>query len=253
MAEEGIDGTETPAPETPAWIAQLPDDLKGNETFTPFKTLGDFGKSHLELVEKAKELDGISAKSKEFEEKLTNSIPKLSENSTDEEKAAFYKALGRPEKPEEYEFPKGDDVEHDPKMISWAQSVFHQAGLSKQQAAMIGQQWDAFMKGMVEAEEKITEDTKKENEAKFRAEFKSDEEFKAGMELTKRFWKKVTDTDFDEAYKEAEAWQIPVFMKFLFTVSQAIGEDWSPKGASPTGGEVMARMKYKDMDHFGAT
>ena len=38
------------APQTPGWIAGLPDDLKGNDAFKDFKTVGDFGKDYLERV-----------------------------------------------------------------------------------------------------------------------------------------------------------------------------------------------------------
>ena len=54
------------------WRVQLPDDLKANETFTPFKTVGDFAKAHIETITKAKELEG----------KLSGSIPKLTPASS---------------------------------------------------------------------------------------------------------------------------------------------------------------------------
>jgi hypothetical protein len=41
------------------WRAQLPADLKENETFTPYKTLGDFAKAHLETAGKVKDWMGM--------------------------------------------------------------------------------------------------------------------------------------------------------------------------------------------------
>jgi hypothetical protein len=106
------DGTGTPAPDgtpagqnvAPAWIAQLPDDLKGNEAFTGYKTIGDLAKDALSFKEKATTLEG----------KLTTDyIPKLTENATDEQKAAYKAAMGIPDKAEDYEIPvpEGDTPE----------------------------------------------------------------------------------------------------------------------------------------------
>ena len=41
------EGSSTSTPEVPAWVSQLPDDLKQNATFTSFKTIGDLGKSYI--------------------------------------------------------------------------------------------------------------------------------------------------------------------------------------------------------------
>ena len=93
----------------PAWTAQLPDDLKANEAFTSMKTIGDLGKSYLDVNGKIKEYDSKlkdhealvkthEGKVKELEGKMASDyIPKPKENATDAEKAAYYKALGRPD------------------------------------------------------------------------------------------------------------------------------------------------------------
>lgn len=252
---EGIQTGAGTGPEIPAWIAQLPDTLKGNEAFTTYKTIGDLGKSHLELMGKVKELDGLSAQNMELQEKMAGYIPKLSEKPTTEELTAYRKAMGVPDKPTEYEFVKGDGIEHDPKMIEWAQSVFHEAGLNKSQASLLGQKWDTFISEMAKAEEKMDEDTKTENEKKFREQFKTEEEYKAGKELAKRLWNKVTNTDFDAVYQEAETWQVPLFMNFIFNIAKVIGEDLSPEGKGSGTGEVRPQMNYSqsDMEKFAGT
>lgn len=228
---------------SPAWVAQLPDDLKANETFTSYKTIGDLGKAHLDVMGKVKELDGVSAKVKDLEGKLGNSVPKLSANPTAEEVSAYYSAIGRPGKPDEYEFPQVKGQESDPNMIKWAQGVFFKNGLTKEQAKGIGQEWNAFVAGVVESEEKLAEQERATNEKKFREQFKSEDEYKSGYELSKRFWNKVTGTDFDAVYKEAEAWQVPTFMSFIFNVAKMTGEDTSPLGRSSVGG-VKEGMVY---------
>ena len=236
------------------WLNQLPDDLKTNESLTGYATLGDFTKAHLEAQGKLKESDG---KVKEFEGKvvdlegrLTNSIPKLSDKATDEEKVVYRKAMGVPDKPTEYEFPATEGVQHDEKFVQWAQNLFHKTGVSKGVASQIGQEWDQFMVEMVKAEKEAEEKEKTENEKKFREQFKSEDEFKVGYELSKRFWKKMTETDFDEVYKEVDTWKKPLIMSFIFNTAKAVGEDFSPKGGGPAGGETQVGMKYKGMDKF---
>jgi len=79
--------------ERPAWIAQLSDDLKGEETFTQFKTISDLGKSYLDLNGKIKSY-----------------IKPLGENPTPEEVAEYRKAIGVPEKPEDYVIEKPEKL-----------------------------------------------------------------------------------------------------------------------------------------------
>ena len=221
------DGTQRVEPEGTKfgdWRDQLGDDLKKNEIFTSFKgTLSDFAKSHVDTLGKVKDFEG----------RVANSIPKLSDKATDAEKVAYRKALGVPNKPEEYEFPVREGKENNPQMVGWAQKVFHRHGVPKEAAKGIGAEWNQFMDDMVEAEEKIAETEKVEAQTKFRGQFKSEEEYKAGYELTKRFWNKVTGTNFDEVYKEPDAWQVPLFMSFIFNTAKMMGEDVSPKGRSP--------------------
>ena len=78
--------------EKPAWMSQLPDSHKENETLSQFKSIGDLGSKFLEL-------DG---ETKQFNEKLANYIPKLGETPSTDEVMAYRKAIGVPEKPEDY-------------------------------------------------------------------------------------------------------------------------------------------------------
>tara|TARA_Y100000310_G_scaffold337746_1_gene425622 strand:+ start:326 stop:1162 length:837 start_codon:yes stop_codon:yes gene_type:complete len=91
--------TDPPEPSPrPAWAEQLPDDLKSNEAFTGYKTLGELGQAHLDLKGTTTELEG----------KVANSIPKLGETPTEDETNTFYDALGRPKAPGEYEVNRPD-------------------------------------------------------------------------------------------------------------------------------------------------
>ena len=235
------------------WIAQLSDDLKANEAFTPYESLSDFAKAHLDTVGKVTELDGstktLEGNVKDLTGRLANSIPKLGEKATDEDKLAFYTALGVPQKSEEYEFPKGEGVEHDENMITWARDVFHKAHLSKDQGALISQAWDGFIQGMLKSETEASEKAKNEAEAKLKTEWGAD--YDKNLELTKRGWKKFTDTEFDAFCEQSGIGNASALISFIFNVGKAMGEDFSPP-AKPPGEptEPQVGMNYQTMDQF---
>ena len=230
VTQTGDQGTQT---QPLGWRAGLPDELKNHEVFTPHKTVGDLGKVHIEVLGKLKELEG---KTVQMEGALKTAIPRLPENPTKEQIDAFQSAIGRPAKPEEYEFDKMEGVEHSEAFIKEAQKWFFDAGVPKEAARKIGKMWDLYMKGQVDQETAEEQKLTESNQKAFRAEFKTEEEYKAGYELSKRFWNKITGTDFDKAYAEADAWQVPMVMKFIFNVAKLTGEDKMPQGASVVGG-----------------
>lgn len=73
----------------PAWMAQLPSDLKADQSLTKFATIGDLGKSY-----------------KELEGKLGKAVVLPDEKASAEEWAAYRKAMGVPEKSEDYKLDK---------------------------------------------------------------------------------------------------------------------------------------------------
>ncbi len=215
------------------WLEQVEKSLRGHESLREINDVNHLTQTFIKEREGRVKLEGD----------LKGTIKVPGEKSTPEEISAYRKATGVPDKPEGYEFPQIEGKENSPEMVKWAQGIFHKYHVPKDAAKGIGQEWNSFVSGMVEAENKMAEEEKVENEKKFRAEFKTEEEYKAGRELTKRFWNKLMGTDFDEAYKEAEAWQVPVFMRALFQIAKVTGEDWSPSSAGG-GGEVKPAMIY---------
>lgn len=222
------------------WLAQLPEDLKANEAFTSFETLGDFGKAHIETLGKVKDLDGkakdLEGKVTDLTGKLANTIPKLSEKSTDEEKAAYYKAVGRPDKAEQYEFPKTDGVEHDPKMISFAQGAFHKAGLSKEQAGIIAGAWNGFVAGLAHADKEARDKAKGDAEKALKTELGGEEKYKEAVALAGRVWKKFSNSEFDAFCNETKIGNDARLIRFVIAAAKLTGEDTSPQGSNREGG-----------------
>jgi len=229
------------------WMAQLPDDLKENEAFTSFETIGDFAKAHLDTVGKASELDGrvneLQGKVTTFEESITKDyIPKLTEQSTPEEKSAFFKALGVPEKAEDYEFPKGEGVEHDEAMTNWARDTFHKANLSKDQATLISQAWDGFIQGLNEEINRKAESSKTEADEKLKTDWGAD--YDENLEITKRAFQKFSGAEFDAFLDETGLGNHPVLIRAFFEIGKAMGDDTTPPGTPLKQKEGKTGMMY---------
>ena len=205
--------------EKPAWIAQLPADLRDNQSFTTYKTIGELAKAHLSSSEKAKEADGLKAK-------LEGSIPKLAEDSTDEEREVYFTSLGRPEEAAGYEF---DGENLDKKTEAWARDTFFKAGLTKDQGKAISGAWNGFVKQMLDAETSQREKERTEAETKLKGELGAN--YDASVEMARRFWKKVTSTEFDAFVNETKIGNHPVFIRFIIDRAKASGEDTSPAGS----------------------
>lgn len=234
-------GTGAGTGEKPAWVAQLPADLKDNESFTQYKTIGDLAKAHLEVSGKVKDLDGLQAK-------LKDSIPKLKADAKPEEREAYYKALGRPDKPEEYEF-KGENL--DPKSIEWARQAFFENGLSKDVANKIAAGFNDFQKAQVEA---LKANVKAETAAA-EAKLKTDlgDKFEATKELASRFWKKHF-AENAEALKFLETPTVegmllgnnPYFISLFAKAASLTGEDTSSPGSPSQAGKKEGLQGFYD-------
>jgi len=235
---EGIEtgaGTGQGEGQAPAWLAQMPADLKGKEDFTSFKTIGDLGKSYLEIKGKASEADGLKAK-------LQTAIFKPGEDAKPEEITAYRKALGVPEKPTDYEFPKREGVEHDPKMVEFGRNVFHQANLSKDQAKIISQAWDGFVEGVVTADLKTKEKSLNEANQKLKADWGPN--FDKNMEITKRAFTKFSNQEFTTFLESTGVGNHPVLVKTFYEIGKAMGEDTGISGSLPANAQIKEGIIY---------
>ena len=218
-------------PESLGWRAGLPDDLKQNEAFTSFKTVGDFGKHYLEVSSKAAELEG----------KLGDYVPKLPDDASDEEKTLYYEALGRPEKPSEYEF-DGEDKNAPEWTNQWKQE-FHSLGLTKSQAKQLSSKWNAQMQQMVEAHNASIKNEMTQAEAKLKSEW--GDKFDTNVELAKRLYQKHLGNEFDKDFDSGTGTTRLSTIRLLVKLAALTGEDRSPQGGmSQTPGAKSAFIAY---------
>lgn len=213
MAEE----VQQPTTESLGWRAGLPDDLKTNEAFVPYKTVGDFAKAHLDTAAKAKDYEG----------KLGNSIPKLGENATPEERSQFFNSLGRPEKPEGYQLEDGTREKEDI-LNPWKQD-FHELGLTASQAKGLKAKWDGRVNSMVEQHNAKIQTEIAEAQTKLKTEL--GDKYDASIELAQRLWKKETDIDFDQAFTGETSANRFTMVRFLLKIAAKTGEDSSLRGS----------------------
>lgn len=122
------------------WRTELPESLRGHEAFKNYQTKNDLWNGHLELAGKLKDLEG----------KLTDTIPKLKENATDEERAAFRAALGVPDKPDDYEIDLVEGMDNT--LAPWFKDMAHKLGMPKEMAKGLSAAWNGMITQMITAD-----------------------------------------------------------------------------------------------------
>jgi hypothetical protein len=213
--------TQQVVPDSLGWRAGLPDDLKQNEAFTGFKTVGEFGKHYLEVSSKAKELEG----------KLADYVPKLPDDATDEERSLYLEALGRPEQPSEYEF-EGED-KNAPEWTSYWKQAAHELGLTKTQAKQLSGKFNAQMQQLVDAHNASLKTEMEAAEQKLKSEL--GDKYETTVELAKRMTQTHLGKNFDEVFDGLGAEARFGVVRLLMKVANLTGEDRSPRaGQTPT-------------------
>lgn len=235
MPEAVVEPQATPTPTTGndslGWRAGLPDTLKQNEAFVPFKTVGDFAANYLE----------VSTKANELEKKLADSIPKLPDDASDEDRATFYSALGRPEKASEYEF-DGED-KNAPEWTSFWKDQFHGMGLTKDQAKRLSTSFNAQIGNMVKAHNDAIKAESEKAQSELKAKY--GDKYDTNVELAKRMWQKHGKEEFDKVFADGTNTNRYAMIDFLLTMAALTGEDQSPQaGLSRGKADVAPGFRY---------
>lgn len=220
------------------WRAALPDEFKEHEYVKTFQKPGDFVKSALE----------IKTEHESLKTKMEGALFKPGENATQEEREAFYRGIGKPEKATEYDFPTVEGAENDPRMVEWAQKTFHAANLNKDQAAQIGKSWNEFMAAMVKADTEAKEKAKAEAETKIKTEL--GEQYDEAFELSRRLLSENATPEELAFLDESGAGNSPVIAKLIFKLAKLTGEDKSlQRGGNPKD-QTRVGMNYTTMEGF---
>ncbi len=200
------------------WRAGLPDDLKTNADLVNYKTVGDFTKDALSWKNKSTEL----------ETKMADYVPKLPDDATDEDKALYYDALGRPKEAKEYEF-DGED-KNAPEWTNFWKGEFYGLGLTKAQAKQLSGKWNTQMQAMVKAHNDALTAEYAKAEKELRTEL--GDKYDTSVELAKRMIQKHTGTEYDTAFAAAPPPVRFAMTKFILKMASLTGEDRSPQGVT---------------------
>ena len=230
-ADQGAPSTGDRGAASLGWRAGLPADLKEHEAFTPFKTVGDFAKAHLETAKKATDLEG----------KLKDAIPKLPDDATQEERDIYFMSLGRPEKPEEYEF-AGDGKDASEWTTSWKQDLF-KLGISKDTAKALSGLLSTKIQGMVDAHNARIKKEIADAGVSLKTEW--GDKYDANVALATRLWKDHTDGDLDKDFQAETSKTRLSIIRYIVKMAAKTGEDTSLPGVGQRTQAVSgARMTY---------
>jgi hypothetical protein len=202
--------------ESLGWRAGLPDDLKQNEALKAFKTVGDFAKDDLAVRSKVSELEG----------KLSNYVPKLPDNASDEDRNLYYNALGRPKQPSEYKL-QGED-KNAPEWNENVRKHLWETGTTESQAEAHVKWFNGVMQEMVNkanANLKV-EVSQKENGLRS----KYGDKFETNVELAKRLYHKIRNSDLDKDFDRETSVGRSAVIDILVDFASRTGEDRSPQG-----------------------
>lgn len=210
----------------PAWTAQLDKDLQGNERLTSFKTIGEMGKAFLDLEGKSK--DAIT-------------LP--GENATDEERAAFFTKIGRPEAADKYVFTNPAELPegYTPEVETAMKGIFFKANMTASQAEVVNAEYVALLKQGQEMQQQQEKEAREKAVNALKDEWKGDA-FKENTELAVRAFTKFGGDDAKKFIEETKINGLalgdhPVFIKIFASIGKAIADDSSFSGRGGVGGE----------------
>jgi hypothetical protein len=198
----------------PAWMSQLSGDLLTNKDLTSFPTISDMGKAYLD------------AKGKLGEAVF---LPK-----TDEEKAAFYTKLGRPENPDKYQLDKPtlpEGMAYDTEGEKAFRAEAHKLGISQSQMAGLYAMYNARQQQAYESAVSARDASVKSAEAALKKEW--GEEFKTNMELVNRLLKKHGGEELSAEFQKTSMGVNPALFKAFASIGKSLADDKTVIGDKP--------------------
>jgi len=211
------DGDGTPT--LPTWMSQLPDDLKKNEQLSQFGTLGDFGKKYLEV---SKNTEGAVK------------IP--GEDATDEERAAFYNKIGRPEVADKYELinpelPEGMKINTE-LGVSF-RDFAHKTGLTQKQAKAAFEFYNNHMISQFSEMQKARQEAVVKGGEALKTEWGT--AFDRNMEVVRRTYEKFGNEEFTKFMDDSGMGNNPIILKTFLEIGKATLDDSFLEGSLSMG------------------
>src|SRR5262249_48023271 len=154
-------------------------------------------------------------KAADLEGKLADSIPKLPDDASDEDRATYYDALGRPTKASEYEF-DGED-KNAPEWTNYWKEQFHGLGLTKTQAKQLSAAFNGQIQKLVEVHNNTLKAEMATAQQSLKAKY--GDKYDTNVELAKRMWQNHGKEDFDKMFAEGTSAQRYIMIDFLVSMA----------------------------------
>jgi hypothetical protein len=234
QVDAGVGGTDHEH-QSPAWMSQLPDDLKGNEVLTQFAKLGEMGKAFLDL-----------------QGRLERSVEIPGEGASEDQVRDFQRRLGVPETSEGYELPNLDlGVETvRPEWNKEFAAAAHEAGLTKRQAEKVY----GFMTGQAKSTAQQYNEARAAEQAATKKALQQEwgNDYEKNLKIANR-GAASRGKDFVNRVKAGGLDNNLTMIKMLFDYGSTISDDVEPAGKSS--GTVLKSTDPRNMDawSFDAT
>lgn len=217
----GGGGDPTPSADFAPWTSQVPKDLL-DDSFKGVKTLGDYVKSTKQLKE-----DHAKAA-----EKLKSAIFPPAENATEAEKAAYRKALGVPEKAEEY---KIDAKDAKPERIAALKDFALRNHMTRAQTAALFEWEERNRLEMVTAVKAQRSEKQKAAESFLHNEY--GEKSREKVEHAFRLVEKIGGEDLKNELNATGLGNSVNLIKFVVKLAESFNEDGIVIGEAAGGGD----------------
>lgn len=227
------------------WRAALPSDLQSNETLSSFKEVKDLGAGYLDLATKHGE---ATKKVSELEGRLKDALFIPGDKATDQERAAFYGKLGRPETADKYDLKRPDlpqGMTYDEAGEKWFRDMAHQLGLSQAQAAALYDAHNGRMGGIIKDIE--AKRTKAAQEGLEALKKQWGGEFEANMNVLKRATETFLGPDEKKFMDESGLGNHPVLVNLFVKIGKAMAEDKFVRGTGPVKTNPAGTFAYPSM------
>lgn len=222
------------------WRSGLDEGLRADPSLAKFKDIGGLAKSY-------KSLEGLLGKDKVV-------VPK--EGDSQEVWDMFYKANGRPDAADKYDFKVPESLGIEPEVVNGYKSVFHKLGLNNAQVQTI---LDERAKEMaIYAEREAEKDKASVNEAITTLRKELGDKYEPNMANAQALFKKFASESMQAYAVKTGIANHPEFAKFMMSIAKVVGPDAMVNGASisltpQTAASEIAKIKagpaYYDANH----
>jgi hypothetical protein len=221
MSEEAGQGQQAQPTSQPnaiqgSWRESLPQDLQTHPTIGKFQDVGSLAKSYIELQKQGGNIP-------------ENYVPVPEEGWTENDWTNFYNKVGRPEKPDGYEFQKPElpqGLDYDPNMDNWFKDTAHKLGLTKAQAAKLRAEFVGVQTKGFEGQAQQQAQTEAQQQQAF-SQFLAGlgDQQKQALDGARRVIQDFGGDEFRNLIKERGLDDHPVMAKFLVQMGKAFSDD----------------------------